>query len=245
MSHARMYRDLAYLWPLVSPVEEYVEEAEVLRAAFKDRLGPGRHSLLDLGIGGGHHIAPLVGDFDVTGVDLSPEMLAHSKRLNPDVDHHVGDMRTIRLDRKFDAVLIHDSIGHMLTENDLRAAVETAVAHLRPGGVLIACPDWCRETFPDEHVTHSTNRRGDTSLTCIEYLYDPDPTDTTVELLVFYLIRENGHVRVEQDRLIVGIFPKQTWFELVEQAGFDVDPQSFASAKYGEEPVLLIGVFRG
>jgi SAM-dependent methyltransferase len=245
MSSARMYRDLAHLWPLISPAEEYVEEAEVLRAAFEDRLGPGRHSLLDLGIGGGHHISPLIGDFDVTGVDLSPEMLAHSRRLNPDVEHHVGDMRTIRLDREFDAVLIHDSISHMLTENDLRAALATAAVHLRTGGVLVACPDWFRETFPNDSVSHSTNRRGDTSLTYIEYLHDPDPADTTIEMLIFYLIREGGRVRVERDRQTMGLFPRQTWLELIEQAGFDVETRSFGNADGGKASTLLIGVYRG
>lgn len=49
-------------------------------------------------------------------MDLSSRMLEHSRRLNPDGRHHLGDMRTIRLDSVFDAVLIHDAISYMLTE---------------------------------------------------------------------------------------------------------------------------------
>lgn len=35
----------------------------------------------------------------------------------------------------FDAVLAHDAISYMLTEDDLRAVFATARAHLRPGGL--------------------------------------------------------------------------------------------------------------
>lgn len=81
MSEARMYDDLAEWWPWISAPEEYATEAEIIRAAFRDQLGAGRHTLLDLGVGGGHHLSHLTRDFDATGVDLSPQMLAHSRQL--------------------------------------------------------------------------------------------------------------------------------------------------------------------
>jgi trans-aconitate methyltransferase len=46
-------------------------------------------------------------DFEMTLVDLSPQMLEVSKRQNPDCEHVVGDMRTVRLGREFDAVFVH------------------------------------------------------------------------------------------------------------------------------------------
>ena len=97
MTQARLYGDLAKWWPLISLPEEYAAEAKVLRATFRDHLGPGRHTLLDLGVGGGNHLSHLTCDFDAVGLDLSAEMLRHSKRLNLEVEHHVGDMRTVRL----------------------------------------------------------------------------------------------------------------------------------------------------
>jgi len=240
----RMYHDLAPWWPLISPPEDYAAVAEILRSAFRDSLRPGRHSLLDLGVGGGNHLSHLTSDFDAVGVDLSDEMLAHSRELNPTVEHHVGDMRSIRLDRKFDAVLIHDAVTCMCTEADLRAAFATAGAHLKPGGVLVMCPDWFRETFPDEFVSHKTHRRGDTSLTYIEYVHDPDPTDTMVEMIMFFMIREQGRLRIEQDRHTLGMFPKSTWLELTAQAGFDVETRPSVEAYNGEELVLLVGRLR-
>ena len=46
-------------------------------------------------------------------------------------------MRPVRLNRKFDAVIIHDVIEYMLTEKDLLDIFSTAVYHLNPGGVLL------------------------------------------------------------------------------------------------------------
>ena len=132
----------------------------------------------------------------------------------------------------------------MVQSKSLEDTLVTAATHLKPGGVLVMCPDWFRETFPDEFVSHKTRRRGDTSLTYIEYVHDPDPADTTVEVVMFMLIREHGQLRVEQDRHTIGLFPKRTWLELTAEAGFDVETEAFVKADYGEQLVLLVGVLR-
>lgn len=148
-----MYTDLAGYWPLVSPAEGYADEARHWRDALRAHLGPGRHRLLELGVGGGNNLSHLTCDFDAVAVDLSEGMLAHSRRQNPTVEHHVGDMRTVRLGRRFDAVLIHDAASYLTSEDDLRATFATAVAHLRPGGVFLCAPDWFTETFPGRHAS--------------------------------------------------------------------------------------------
>ena len=111
---------MAYLWPIISPPEEYGSEAIYFRDVILEELGPGRHRLLELGVGGGHNLSHLTVDFDCTAVDLSPDMLALSERLNPGVPHREGDMRSIRLEEIFDAVLIHDASSYILFEEDLK-----------------------------------------------------------------------------------------------------------------------------
>ena len=41
------------------------------RDVIREELGPGRHKLLELGVGGGHNLSHLISDFDCTAVDLS------------------------------------------------------------------------------------------------------------------------------------------------------------------------------
>ena len=244
MQQNRLYNDLAHLWPIISPPEEYLEEAEYWRAALRARLGPGRHRILELGVGGGHLLSHLTADYQATGVDISEKMLALSQQLNPGVDHHVGDMRTVRLGRTFGAVLVHDAIGYMLSENDLRAVFATARAHLEPDGVFIVAPDWFRDTFQGTSVQHWIRSKDELELTFIEYRHDPDPSDTTIESLFYFILRNDGEVRVEQDQHLTGLFPLDTWLKLLDQAGFEVEHVSFPAYEGGYGGNLLAGVLR-
>ena len=217
----RLYNELAYLWPAISPPEEYAVEAEDWRRALRRYLGKGRHRILELGVGGGHNLSHLTSEFDAVAVDISPNMLELSQRLNPTVEHHLGDMRSFRLaGRTFDAVLVHDAICYMLTEDDLRATFATARAHLRPGGLLLVGPDLVRDTFrPGMKMQWSTERDG-VQITTQETVYDSDPSDTVVESQFTYTITERGARRVERDVHVTGLFPIETWMSLLEEAGF-------------------------
>ena len=219
-----LYNELAYLWPAISPPEDYAVEAEDWRRALRRYLGEGRHCILELGVGGGHNLCHLTAEFDATAVDISPGMLALSRQLNPTVEHHLGDMRAFRLPgHTFDAVLVHDAIAYMLTEDDLRATFATARAHLRPGGVLIVGPDLVSDTFRPGMKLSWLTRRGNVEVFTEETVHDPDPTDTTVESHFTYTINENGERRVERDIHVTGLFPIATWMALLEEAGFDVE----------------------
>ena len=82
----RLYQDLAAWWPLISPPEEYAEEAAFAGRLLRRADRPVR-AVLELGSGGGHCASHLAPGFSMTLVDLSPGMLAVSRRLNPDCEH--------------------------------------------------------------------------------------------------------------------------------------------------------------
>ena len=240
-----LYDKLAYLWPVISPPEDYALEAVHWRQALRKRLGPGRHRLLELGVGGGHNLSHLTAEFDAVAVDISPKMLELSRRLNPGVEHHLGDMRTFRLPGEvFDAVLVHDAICYMLTEDDLRAVFATARAHLRPGGALLVAPDLVRDTFrPGMQLSWTTKRDG-VEIATEEKVYDADPTDSIVESHFTYTITEKGVWRVEHDVHVTGIFPIATWMALFEEAGFTTERISLAGDGEGCGEHLFCGVLR-
>jgi SAM-dependent methyltransferase len=153
-------------------------------------------------------------------VDRSPGMLEVSRALNPECEHIEGDMRTVRLGRAFDCVLIHDAVVYMTTESDLRKAMETAFVHCRPGGAALFAPDHVRENFRSstDHGGHDGESR---SLRYLEWTWDPDPTDTTYVVDYAYLLRESdGSVHVERDRHIEGLFARADWLRLLSEVGF-------------------------
>jgi SAM-dependent methyltransferase len=156
----------------------------------------------------------------MTLVDISPRMLRVSRKLNPECKHIKGDIRTVRLRRTFDAIFVHDAVCHMTTESDLRAVMQTAYEHLRPGGVALFVPDFVRETFvPGTDQGGSDSERG--SLRFLQWIVDPDPNDTTYVIDFAIILRDKkGEARVIHDRHVLGLFPRARWIRLLRDVGF-------------------------
>lgn len=217
----RIYSDLADWFPLLTGPEEYAEEAAFYRRIWSEACDPEPRSVLELGCGSGNNAFHLKAHFTMTLVDLSPQMLAVSRQLNPQCEHFQGDMRTVRLGRIFDAVFIHDALMYMLTEADLRMVAETAFAHCRPGGVALLSPDFVRESFQAGTETGGNDRDG-RSLRYLEWTWDPDPSDATCEVAYAYMLRDTDNsLRIEKDRHRIGIFSRDVWLRALRDAGFD------------------------
>ncbi|HSP08064.1 MAG TPA: class I SAM-dependent methyltransferase [Candidatus Dormibacteraeota bacterium] len=216
----KLYDELAAWWPVFSNPKEYRREAAHVIRLLRNACKPAPSTVLELGSGGGNSALYLKAHFDMTLVDLSPQMLKVSRRLNPECEHIKGDIRTLRLGRTFDAVFVHDSICHMTTEADLRAAMQTAYEHCRPGGVALFVPDFVRETFvpgTDQGGSDAPRR----SVRFLQWIVDPDPKDTTYVVDFAILLRDGrGHVRVAHDRHVLGLFPRATWLRLLRKSGF-------------------------
>lgn len=233
----KLYNELAAWWPLLSAPEDYAEEAEFYRNLLQKHLKPAARRLLELGSGGGNNALHLKPYFQMTLVDLSEGMLEVSRNLNPECEHLQGDMRLVRLGRTFDAVFVHDAVMYMITQADLRSAMQTAFVHLEPGGAALFAPDWVRETFVPgtSHGGHDGEGRG---LRYLEWVYDPDPNDTAYVVEFAYLLREGNQTWVEHDRHYDGIFPRADWLRLLAEVGFEA-PEPVVDG-YGRD--LFIGV---
>src|SRR5919201_6339881 len=137
----RLYTELADWFSLLTAPADYAEEAAFFLRLFAEALGAPPRTLLELGSGGGNMASHYKHEVQATLTDRSPRMLALSARLNPECEHVQGDMRTVRLGRVFDAVLVHDAVCYLTSEADLRQAMMTAFLHCRPGGTAIFAPD--------------------------------------------------------------------------------------------------------
>lgn len=219
-SQYRFYGDLAPWWPLLSPPEEYTEEAAFIGTLLGSVDGRVPY-VLELGSGGGHNAVYLKRGRNLTLVDIAEPMLAVSRKLNPECEHVLGDLRTIRLEQRFDAVLIHDAIEYMTTEPDLALALATAFVHCKPGGTAVFVPDRTRETYTPSTDCGGIDGAAGRNARYLAWDWDPDPGDDWTQTDYAFLLREtDGSVQVAHESHRLGLFPRSTWLRLMAEAGF-------------------------
>jgi SAM-dependent methyltransferase len=241
----RLYQDLARWWPLISPPAEYVADAAVLARVFAAAASPVR-TVLDLGSGGGHVAVHLKGQLELTLVDLSAEMLAVSRELNPECEHVQGDMMTIRLGRQFDAVLVHDAVDYVTTESDLLRVARTAYAHCRPGGMAVFAPDHTADTFRAGTGGGGGSDDSGREASFRERTRDRDPADERIESEYEFTLRSaDGSVQVISESHCLGAFRDATWQRVLTRAGFIAEPGDRAGLYAGPAAAGLRHLFIG
>lgn len=224
---------LSSWYPLLTPVEDYQKEADIYTELLL-RHDPEIKSVLEMGCGAGHNAYYLKKRFSMTLTDLSLQMLALSKKINPECEHLQGDMRTLNLDRTFDAVFIHDAIGYLISNGDLLQTFQTAYNHCKSGGCLMIIPDYFQETFIPETAHGGTDRNG-RGMRYLEWTYAPvAPEQTIIKDFAYLLKDESGTVKVEYDRHILGLFSRETWLRLLAEAGFQT---AIIEVPYQEEDI--------
>jgi SAM-dependent methyltransferase len=140
-----MFRQTAHIYDLIYQTsgKDYAAESAAIRTLIQERK-PGALTVLDVACGTGGHLRHLQHNYEVTGVDLDPNMLSEARVHLTDIPLIEGDMRILRLDNRFDAVIcLFSSIGYMSDTEELTSAITAMADHLNPGGVLIV-DGWVR-----------------------------------------------------------------------------------------------------
>jgi SAM-dependent methyltransferase len=236
----RLYGDLAWLWPLWGDHEtEYADFCHHVARLLREHALRPVESVLVSSCGSGKNVFNLKREFAVTGLDISPAMLALAAELNPECEFVQGDMRDFSLEQRFDAVLIDDGVSHLLSRDDLAAAFRAAYRHLRPGGVMLATPDITRESFRQNRTSveyaGGSAKPPNVEVVFVENVFDPDPDDEHVEVTYVYLVREEGRLRIETDGCRLGLFSVDTWRACLLEAGFQVREARY---RQGEDDYL-------
>ncbi len=220
----KMYEELGPWWPLLSSPDEYGDEAALFDRLLHQAGTPPKRTLLELGSGGGNIASYLKASWEVTLTDVSAAMLDVSRALNPGCTHVEADMRTLRLNRLFDAVFVHDAICYMTTQADLQAAMLTAAIHCRPGGVAIVAPDWVKETYRPDSDTGGHDADDGRGLRYLEWSHPVQPGDHTYAVDYVIVTHEaSGQSEVVLDRHVEGLFARDEWLRWLHTAGFAVE----------------------
>lgn len=212
-----MYKQFAKYYDSIYKWKDYKAESVKIRALIKQFKTSRGKEMLDVACGTGNHIQYLKKYFHITGVDLDKDMLAIARKKFPDIKLIRGDMRTFKINAKFDIIIcLFSAIGHLKTYSNLEKTIRTFSSHLKPGGVMIVEPFVSEEQFL-EGLLHA------------DYVKEPDLKITrmcisrrrgSIGIFDFhFLVGSNGRIKYFVDRQYLGMFNEKKVFSIMKNKG--------------------------
>lgn len=178
----------------------------------------------------------------VTGVDISPEMLAHA-RLNEssNIIYHLGDMSEIKLSMEFDCIIIPYNSMNLLTSKHLTTkCLQNCRMHLKKSGKLLAQvyhPQRDLVQSAGKHQFQFTTLKQDNGDILIkETLKSYTPATETLILVERYRDRPFASLQPQRDleqTLTLYAPQKKVWENILLHCGFRVE-QCYGT--YSREP---------
>lgn len=139
-----VFKEYSQYYNLLYRDKDYLTEANFIKQLLQ-LYAPNTSSILDLGCGTGKHDLFLaLAGYQVTGVDLSKDMLEEANKKIEQLENKdnlqfsQGDLRNVRLNKQFDAIIsLFHVMSYQTTNEDLKATFATVKEHLKPGGIFI------------------------------------------------------------------------------------------------------------
>ena len=131
------------VYDLLAPHYDAVTGDSAMEAAFIHDIIDRRHSqaatLLDLACGTGGITALLAGAYQVSGLDISPGMLALARAKLPRRTRlYLADMTSFRLNARFDVIVCaYQGLNHLLSLAAWQSCFDRACEHLNRGGLFV------------------------------------------------------------------------------------------------------------
>lgn len=134
----------ATYYDLLYQDKDYSAETHFVHDLLAKHGVPASGDLLELGCGTGKHAEGFARlGYRLHGVDMSPAMVEAANARKPDdvamqLEFAVGDVRNVRVDKFFNAVIsLFHVVNYQTTNAELSAMFQTAAAHIKPGGVFL------------------------------------------------------------------------------------------------------------
>ena len=242
MASEELYKKFARYYDLIYRKVDYNAEAEFIKKVLKKHKYINGKKMLDMACGTGNHALLLQDEFQITGVDINPEMLRIARLKVPNVDFIQGDMKKLDLNNEFDLIIcLFSAISYNTSYSELESTLEKFQAHLKPGGFLIFDMGLNQENWIEGLVSVDTAVEGNLKLAriCQSHLEDGIFNANFV-----FLVKENDVVDFDIDHHKLGIFQVVKVKKIMEKLGFNTFIYAdFTLIKWvkgtGERPIFV------
>ena len=136
------FKEYAKYYDFFNSEKDYAKESSYIDWIIK-KYSPKTKSVLDIGCGTGLHDFELANlNYDVTGIDISEEMIKIAKieaiKRNKRVDFCVDSDQAYIASHKFDAIIsLFHVISYQITDSKLSKLFEVANNNLKSGGLFV------------------------------------------------------------------------------------------------------------
>jgi SAM-dependent methyltransferase len=214
-----MFTESAEYYDLVYRSKDYQGEVQKLRDLFAKYV-PNARSILDVACGTAEHLRFLSG-FERVGVDINPAFIRLAREKLPEVKFHVGDMTELQLGMKFDVILcLFSSIGYLLDDESIQAALSHFRNHLEPTGAIFIEPwiepDAWSDRPPDMVAAEEADR-----MVC--RVMNSRREDDRSFLDAFYLLVNRAEITYVTERHQLRLLSRQQWSDFFRSAGLLVE----------------------
>ena len=229
-AEAAEFYDLLY-----SAQKDYAAESAVIANLIRDAV-PAARTILDVACGTGKHAEQLTSlGFAVDGIDLEPAFIATAAARCPGGSFQVGDMTSMSLSRRYDAITcLFSAIGYAHTLAALHKTLAGMAAHLEPGGVVIIDPWFEPGQLTDRWISMVTGSENVTAVCRMSQTF----IEGNVSRLAFeYLIGTSAGIERRKEQHELGLFTEAEMFDAFRAAGLSVE--------WRDAPLRRRGVYVG
>ncbi|GGI40126.1 class I SAM-dependent DNA methyltransferase [Mammaliicoccus stepanovicii] len=180
------------------------------------------NQIMDIGCGTGRLTSQLVEFGDVSGLDLSHEMLEIAEKRNPEIKWYCQDMRDLVLPQKYDLMTIFcDSLNYITELEEVLEVFHYIDKYLEDDGVFIF----------DVHSTYKMNNQfnnqsyisEEDGLTLTWQAISGEEPNSVYHQMSFFAEREDGLYERFDEEHYQCTFDVQIYKELLKTAGFQIE----------------------
>ena len=176
--------------------------------------------ILDIACGTGEQSLYLAKHYQVTGIDLSEDMLAKAREKVPQAEFLKMDMLDFKLDKKYGAAVnLYGSIGFAEIFARMKRGMRCVWDCLEEGGVLSLTPWGTKETL-EEGIVADARQRGGVHYCRMETVRRN--SEQKVEVEMFHLIGRELTVQPFHHIQTITLFSEHEYIEALESAGFTI-----------------------